>query len=182
MAKPGTKTVTMRPFQFQKPGRLVNGDLELVLTARRPADPVRKYVPWYEFEMRRNGTKRRLGVIRLRIGPARTLIYAGHIGYEVDARHRGHRYAARSCRLLLPLAAAHALAAVGLTVDPKNLASQRTCELIGARYVETVRIPKDHEMYRQGARYRRRYRFEVKKALARQGRPALTCPSPAPPR
>ena len=31
----------------------------------------------------------------------------------------------------------------------------------GARYVETVRLPKDHEMYAQGARYRRRYRVDL---------------------
>ena len=46
---------------------------------------------------------------------------------------RGHRYAARSCRLLLPLAAAHGLKVVWLTVDPKNVPSQRTGKIIGAR-------------------------------------------------
>jgi tagatose 1,6-diphosphate aldolase len=132
--------------------------------------------------MRRTGTAERVGLIRLRVGPARALRCPGQIGYEVDEPHRGHRYAARSCRLLLPFAAAHGMAAVWLTVDPMNFASQRTCELIGARYVETVRIPQGHEMYRQGARYRRRYRLDVKQALARQGKLPLTCPRPARPR
>ncbi len=150
-----------RPFRFLKPGRLVDGDLELVLAARHPADPVKRYVPDYEFQMRRTGTKTRLGLIRLRIGSARHLRYAGHIGYEVDPPHRGHRYAARSCRLLLPFARAHGLKAAWLTVDPANTASIRTCELIGARYVETIRLPKDHEMYRRGARYRRRYQLSL---------------------
>jgi predicted acetyltransferase len=155
----------MKPFRFRAPGRLVDGDLELVLTSRHPADPARKHVPGYEFEMRRTGTTMRLGLIRLRIGSARTLRYPGQIGYEVDEQHRGHRYAARGCRLLLPFALAHGLTAVWLTVDPKNLASQYTCEIIGTRYLETVHIPKGHEMYRQGARYRRRYRLDVKQAL-----------------
>jgi predicted acetyltransferase len=153
----------MNNFKFREPGRLVDGDLELVLTGRHPANPIKKYVPWYEFEMRRAGTAERLGLIRLRVGPARVLRFPGHIGYEVDQQYRGHRYAARSCRLLLPFAMAHGLSAVWLTVDPRNRASQRTCEIVGARYIETVRIPKDHEMYRQGARYRRRYRLDVKK-------------------
>jgi RimJ/RimL family protein N-acetyltransferase len=60
---------------------------------------------------------------------------------------------------------AHGLTAVWLTVDPQNIASQKTCGIIGARYVETVRIPKDHEMYRGGARYRRRCRLALKQAL-----------------
>lgn len=160
----------MKPFRFKAPGKLVNGDLELVLIGRQPADPAKKYVPGYEFEMRRTGTSMRLGLIRLRIGPARVLRFPGHIGYEVGEQYRGHRYAARSCRLLLPFALAHGLSAVWLTVDSKNRASQRTCEIVGARYIETVRIPKDHEMYRQGARYRRRYRLDVKKPRDKRSR------------
>lgn len=172
----------MRPFRFKTPGRLVDGELELVLTGRHPFDPVTRYFPWYEFEMRRTGTHQRLGLIRLRVGPAATLRCPGQIGYEVDEPHRGHRYAARSCRLLLPFALAHGLTAVWLTVDPENYASQRTCEITGARYVETVRIPKDHEMYRHGARYRRRYRLDVKKTLRMQPRSLFTCPRRARPR
>ncbi|HUJ43802.1 MAG TPA: HAD-IA family hydrolase, partial [Opitutaceae bacterium] len=155
-----------KPFRFRTPGRLIDGDLELVLIARQPANMVWHHAPAYEFEMRRTGTATRLGRIRLRVGPARRLRYPGHIGYEVDEGSRGHRYAARSCRLLLPLARAHGLSAVWLTVDPQNAASQRTCAIIGARYVDTVRIPKGHEMYRHGARYRRRYRLGVRQALA----------------
>jgi tagatose 1,6-diphosphate aldolase len=154
------------PFRFRKPGRLVDGDLELVLVARQPADPIRRYVPQYQFEMRRTGTTKRLGLVRLRIGSARRLRYPGQIGYEVDEAFRGHRYAARSCRLLLPLARAHGLRAVWLTVDPENIPSQRTCAILGANYVDTVRIPKNHEMYRHGARYRRRYRLALRPALA----------------
>ena len=146
-------------FKFLKLGKLVDGDLELVLTKTTPADPLKGYVPGYEFEMRHPGGARALGKIRLRIGPAVVLRFPGHIGYEVRSPFRGHRYAARSCLLLKPLARGHGLGAVWLTVDPKNAPSRRTCEIIGAKYVGTVRIPKDHEMYAQGARYRRRYRL-----------------------
>lgn len=159
-----------KSFRFLKPGRLVDGDLELVLISTAPADPVKHYVPSYEFEMRRPGRNIALGRIRLRIGSARALRYPGHIGYEVKRRFRGHRYAARSCRLLRVLARAHGLKAVWLTVDPKNIPSQETCEIIGAKHVETVRIPKTHEMYAQGARHRRRYRVDLSKAANRRGK------------
>lgn len=165
MNKPGGKMKT--PFKFLSPGMLVDRDLELVLVATTPADPAKGYVPGYEFEMRRPGRTQAMGAIRLRIGSARKLRFPGHIGYEVKNRFRGHRYAARSCQLLLPLAIAHGLGAVWLTVDPKNIPSQRTCEIIGAKYVETVRIPKDHEMYANGVRYRRRYRLDAARGLAR---------------
>lgn len=146
-------------FAFRNPGRLVDGDLELVLVKMTPADPATGHVPAYAFEMRHPGEATALGTIHLRVGSAAALRYPGHLGYEVKPEHRGHRYAARSCVLLAPLARAHGLRELWLTVAPTNVPSQRTCARLGARYVETVRLPKDHEMYAQGARYRRRYRF-----------------------
>ena len=157
-----------KPFKFISPVKLVDGDLELVLTGKHPADPIKKYSPYYEFEMRHYGGKTKMGCIRLRIDSARRLRYPGHIGYEVNEKYRGHRYAVRSCRLLLPLAFDHGLKAVWLTVDPKNIASLKTCGILGAKYVETVRIPTDHEMYSQGARYRRRYRIDMKRKPSNQ--------------
>jgi RimJ/RimL family protein N-acetyltransferase len=65
---------------------------------------------------------------------------------------------------------------VWLTVDPKNIPSRRTCEILGATFVETVRIPKDHEMYAQGARHRRRYRLGLPSACDRSGAPPSSSP------
>ena len=152
----------MKRFRFLRPGRLVDGDLELVLTRRLPADRRKRHVPAYHFEMRHPGRKTVMGSIRLRVGSTVALRYAGHIGYGVYRRFRGHRYASRSCRLLLGLARAHGLKTVWLTVDPKNIASQKTCAILGAKYVDTVRIPKTNEMYAQGERYKRRYRVDLR--------------------
>ena len=140
----------------------MDDDLELIVARRIPANPKKGYVPSYHFEMRHPGKKTVLGTIRLRIGPIAKLRYAGHIGYGVHKRFRGHRYAARSCRLLVPLARAHGLKAVWLTTNPDNFASQRTCQIIGAKYVETVRLAKTNEMYQQGDRYKRRYRLTTR--------------------
>ena len=153
-----------KPFKFINPGRLVDGDLELILVRKHPADPVKKSVPSYEFKMRRIGRSQKAGYITLRIGSTRVLHYGGHIGYRVSKRYRGHRYAARSCRLLLPLAHAHGLKWVWVSTGTRNMASQRTCKLAGARYVDTVRIPKDHPIYKW-SHYMRRYRIDVKKEL-----------------
>lgn len=147
-------------FRFINPGRLVDGDLELVLVKKHPADPVKKYVPWYAFEMRRAGVAGKVGEIRLRIGRTRPLYgWCGHIGYGVDGKHRGNRFAARSCILLLPIAHAHGLRTIWITCAPRNTASRRTCELAGGEYVDTVRVPKGTELYEKGTRMVRRYRF-----------------------
>jgi len=64
-------------------------------------------------------------------------------------------------RLLIELAKAHGLKSLWITCDPKNIASRRTCELVGAEYLETVRIPKGTNMYKRGRRFTRRYRIET---------------------
>ena len=149
------------PFKFLKPGKLVDRDLELVLARTEEADLVKRHSPMYEFEMVDTSQRKIMGKIRLRIASAVALRYPGHIGFEVARRFRGCRNAARSGQLFLPLAYAHGLKAVWLSVDPKNTASEKTCQIIGAKYVETVRIPRDHEMYLDGSRYCRRYRLSL---------------------
>ena len=146
-------------FAFADPGKLVDDDLELVLVKTGPADPARGYVPWYEFEMRRIGSAIKLGELSLRIGEMPR--HLGHIRYRVLPGFRGSRYAARACRLIIPLARHHNLDPVWIACRPDNLASRRTCELAGATYVDTVSVPPDDEQYRKGVRHKCKYRLET---------------------
>lgn len=149
-------------FEFHNPGRLADGELELVLAAKSPADPMRGWVPAYRFRMVLAGQGQEVGRIDLRVGDTPHIhMYAGHIGYEVLPEHRGHRYAARACRLLLELARSHGLETLWITCNPDNWASRRTCELAGARFVEIVDLPEDTDMYRQGERQKCRYRIDL---------------------
>jgi tagatose 1,6-diphosphate aldolase len=110
--------------------------------------------------MMREVTAKVVGSINLRIGnPERIVLYRGHIGYGVEPEHRGHRFAARSLRLLLPLAAAHGLNPLWITCNPDNIASRRSCELAGAELVEIIDIPPDDELQRRGIRQKCRYRL-----------------------
>ncbi len=148
--------------EFCEPGRLVDGDLELRLAETRPAFPDKGLVPSYVFHMVRTGTAQRMGSVSLRIGNTpRVLLYAGHIGYGVSRPFRGHRYAARSVGLLLPLAARHGLDPLWITCSPDNIASRRSIELAGGQFVETVDIPPGHDMYQKGERQKCRYRFDL---------------------
>ena len=151
-----------KPFRFLRPGPLIDGDLCLILEEENTGDPVRGYVPSYGFLMRRTGDGQQFGRISLRVGSTPViLLYAGHIGYGVLEEHRGHHYAARSCRLLVPLARAHGLSPLWITCNPDNLASRRTCELAGARFVEIVDLPPDSDMYERGERQKCRYRLDI---------------------
>ncbi len=149
-------------FDFHDPGRLVDDDLELILIDKYPGDLALRWVPTYRFEMRPAGRNDFVGRIDLRMGNTEhILMYAGHIGYGVEASYRGHHYAARACRLLMPLARSHGLQELWITCNPDNIASRRTCELAGAVFVEIVNLPKDTDMYQRGERRKCRYRLDL---------------------
>lgn len=149
-------------FTFLDPGRLVNEDLELILTRKYPGNPRAGYVPAYRFKMARVGQDEEVGRIELRIGNTHHIVmYAGHIGYRVNPEHRGHRHAATACRLLLPLARRHSLRTIWITCNPHNIASRRTCELADAVFVEIVDLPGYTDMYKRGERKKCRYRLDL---------------------
>jgi len=153
-------------FTFQDPGYLVDGDLKLVLENEIPADATIGYVPAYRFRMVKNGfgseNEITVGYIDLRIGGNRRIrLYGGHFAYMVLPEHRGQHFAARSCKLLLPLARKHGLTEIWITCNPDNLASRRTCEKLGAEMVGIVELPEDNDMYLEGERLKCRYRLAL---------------------
>jgi tagatose 1,6-diphosphate aldolase len=106
-------------------------------------------------------TAEELGTIRLRVGSTTHIErYAGHIGYAVHPPHRGHHYAARSVRLLLPFGQSLGLTPLWITCDPENLASRRTLEFAGAQFVEIVDVPADCVIFQTGHPQKCRYRLE----------------------
>lgn len=158
LAGPCTKDM----FHFHDPGRLADGDLELVLYERYWGAPSTGRVPAYRFQMTLAGGGPVVGVINLRVGTTEDIVlYAGHIGYAVQPDRRGHHYAARACRLLLPLARLYRLDPLWITCNPDNWASRRTCELAGAVLVEIVDLPPGHELTQRGDRQKCRYRLDL---------------------
>jgi tagatose 1,6-diphosphate aldolase len=138
-----------------------DGDLELEFV-ELALHPVHK-VPAYSFRMRHAESGEELGTIRFRVGSGPHIErYAGHIGYGVHEPHRGHHFAARSVRLLLPLARSLHIDPVWITCDPNNKASQRTCELAGAIFVEEVDVPPDCIIHQSGHPKKYRYRLDLK--------------------
>lgn len=147
-------------FEFLDPGELSDGELRLALARRNPADPIKQWVPSYDFDLIVNGQK--VGEINFRAQNTHSLeMYGGHFAYSVLPEHRGHHYAARGVKLLLPLARRHGFTTIWITCNPDNWASRRTCERIGCTLVEIVPLPPQSDMYREGERAKCRYRIEL---------------------
>src|SRR5258708_2445153 len=149
-------------FEFLDPGILIDDDLQLVLLEKASGDPDIGLVPAYKFKMTLVGQDVFIGHIDLRIGNTNHIVmYGGHIGYGTEPAHRGHRYAARACKLLVPLARSHGLDTIWITCNPENIASRRTCEILGCKLVEIVDLPANTDMYRDGERQKCRYRLDL---------------------
>lgn len=144
-------------------GELLDDDLELRLEQTSISDSERGFVPAYHFVMVRSRQPWiEMGRITLRVGNTPYVVtYAGHVGYRVYEKYRGQHYAARSVKLLFPLAKFHGLNPLWITCNPDNLPSRRSCELAGATYVETVLVPFDSDMYKRGDWEKRRYKIEL---------------------
>lgn len=138
-------------FGFVEVPELAGGDIYLVCTQKKPADPEKKYVPAYQFAICRGGEK--IGNIGLRVGYTDGLYYGGQIGYDVYEPFRGRGYAAEACHLVLPIARAHKMEKLLITNAEANAASRRVCEKLGARRVRLARLPEWTELYRDGLRY-----------------------------
>ena len=141
--------------------RLADGDLVLEPLSFKP-HPIHR-VRTYFFRMTHATSGEELGHINLRTGSTEHVVrYAGHVGFEVNPSHRGHSYAARSLRLLPPLAHRLDINPVSITCDPDNLASRRTCELAGTKLVEILDVPADCIIHRAG--HPQKYRYTLSTA------------------
>ncbi len=139
--------------------KLRHGDLELRLMDYS----VHAYhrMPTYFFRMMSVDREEEMGTVNLRIGSTPHLErYAGHIGYGVLPAFRGHHYAARSVKLLLPAARMLGIDPLWITCDPENVASRRSLEIAGAELIEIVEVPEECGIRKYGGKVRKcRYRL-----------------------
>jgi predicted acetyltransferase len=102
---------------------LSDGEIQLVCTAKTPADPVKNWLPSYDFLICKGSEK--VGNINLRIGYGggpfnSNCYYGGQIGYGVDEEYRGKGFAGRACKLLEPVAKAHGMTKLLVATNAKK--------------------------------------------------------------
>ncbi|HYO09201.1 MAG TPA: GNAT family N-acetyltransferase [Tepidisphaeraceae bacterium] len=161
-------TVRDAPQDAQTTRQKLSDFLAAAPGGRQPGDPSSNRLPAYHFWMRlaepigEAPPVRMAGGMGLRIGINREIeFYSGNIGYHVYPPARGHRYAERACRLVLPLARRHGMSKLWITTNPDNWPSRRTCERLGARLVDIVPIPKEHPFRSRGETAKCRYVLDL---------------------
>ena len=147
-------------MQFFNTDDLKDNEIQLVLLATHEENKERKWVPYYQFNIcLLDGTK--IGFSNLRIDNSDLTKYCGNIGYGIDEIYRGKHYSLKASKLLLKLAKKHNLNYVLINCEPNNIASNKICQSLGAKYTETVDIPESHEMYQEGKRQMNIYKIDL---------------------
>jgi predicted acetyltransferase len=140
---------------------IVGEEIALMLNRVLKEDEALEHVPAYLFDIVFHDGSR-IGQIDLRIGTSESLLmYGGQIGYGIDRAYRGHGYAATACLLLKEPARALGFEELWITCNPDNIASVKTCENIGAKYIERVDVPKGSELWHRGDREKLRFLWSL---------------------
>jgi len=163
---PKTLVLSMKEEStYFDPGTLVDADLELVLEETLPSGVKDgyQYPPAYRFAMRRVGTEQKIGEIGLKAGENHK--HKGHFWYRVLPEYRGHHYAARALRLLIPLARRHGLNPLWITCRENNAASRRTAELARATLAEVMVMPEGYRDWTGPVRRKCRYRLGTEERM-----------------
>lgn len=139
-----------------------DGIIDVVLYKKNAGDPLKGFSPEYKFDILLHPTRVKIGHINLRIGNTEKIMkYIGHIGYGIDEKYRGNKFAAKACILIKKVIKDHYMDTVIITCNPENYASRKTCEIIGAKLIEIIDIPETSDAYSPNETQKCRYEWRV---------------------
>lgn len=139
-------------FRFKDVGYLTDGEIDLIIERKVPAHLEKFAAPSYHFQIKRHLMPFEIGKIDIRIGYNENTFYGGNIGYEIYPPYRGHHYAAKACEIIKRIAELHGMNYLYISCLPDNIASNKTCQSLGTRWLGTYVVPFHLEMYMMGVR------------------------------
>lgn len=138
-----------------------DGLIDLVLAEAGQGDASSGIREAYTFDICLRGQRQSIGYISLRLGESPALYYLGHIGYRVQAAWRGHGYAGRALRLLIPLMSKEELLHPVITTNVDNLPSRFTCLHAGCVLERIAPVPPAYRDVCAGAALKCRYILRI---------------------
>ena len=104
----------------------------------------------------------KVGKIDLRLQMNSYMYYFGHVGYHVYRLYRGHGYAGKACRELFQIARKEfGMKELIITCSPDNLPSLKTLQKLDGELLETVDVPREHELYLRGEKVKCIFRYRL---------------------
>lgn len=149
---------------FSRRAMFADEEIELVLSGEDVADPEAGITDGFTFYIYQAHTRNYAGYVSLRLGESGGLYYLGHIGYRVEEKYRGHGYAEKACRLMLPLLQRLQIESVVITNNVENIASRRTCEKLGCVLERIAPVPREYRALCAGAPKKCRYIWRIPKS------------------
>lgn len=138
---------------------LIGDDMELRLIEFNPGND--EEIPFYWYEIIPKELNKPVGKISIRLGNNYHSYYNGHIGYEVDEEYRGHGYSYQAAKLVLRVAKEYGIEFLYLVCDEDNIASYKTIEKLGAKFLKVTVPPKDYFGWYEGMPAQRIYRLDI---------------------
>lgn len=120
-------------------------------------------IPGLVYDIVVDEMKRTVGRVEYRYETGIDLLYYGHVGYVIYLPYRGHGFAQQACQKIAELLKEKHpdMKSMMITCNPDNIASKKTIENLGARYIKRVTIQVDHELYEQGDREKEIYEWFI---------------------
>ena len=86
--------------------------------------------------------------------------YYGQIGYSIYSKYRGNKLSYYACLKVFEIAKKeHGLKELYITCSPDNYASLHILNKLKGELIETVNVPKDHQLYLRNEKIKCIYRF-----------------------
>lgn len=137
-------------FEFKDFDYLTDGEIDLRIEEKTPADEEKGFVPEYDYRITLHNSNENIGAIDIRIGHNENTYYGGNIGYSIEATYRGNNYASKACKIIKDVAIAHGMNRLIISCSPDNYPSRKTCEKAGFKLKEIADLPSYHELYQVG--------------------------------
>lgn len=117
----------------------------------------------YRYAIKKVDTNEFIGVCAIRLAKTIENYYLGNVEYKIYEPYRGNNYALEATKLMANVSKYYNVYDLTITANPNNIASIRTIEKLGARFIEVGKIPKKHQLYKRGERYVSIYEWNIKK-------------------
>ena len=146
---------------FSRKPLFSDGEIDLVLSNEDLSDQECGIEDGYTFYLYLSGTRHYVGYVSLRMGESPALYYLGHIGYRIEEPYRGHGYAGRACRMIIPLIRQLGLRSLVITTNVENIPSRKTCEHLSCTLERIAPVPQAYRPVCMNAPWKCRYIWRI---------------------